>query len=254
MSVATSSGSLVSDLMDFVRREGHGRGDRLPSIRKLAETLGHGRNAIRDGLLEAQSKGFVKIEPRLGVFVQDMAPVSQPDRLEQTLEQNLAAEAQNLFHVVDARLLVEVELVGEAARLRRPEDLLPLRRALESVLSNHGSREAMIEADEEFHLGIARLAGNGVLLAFLKTLLGVLRPAKRNLWLSSGDRGQTDREHVELFRGLLDGDAERARTMMREHIVKGRSLLLEHLRTVPRTSEQEAASMKSSQSKVQSEE
>ena len=233
MSMATSSGKLVSDLMDLVRREGHGRGDRLPSIRKLAATLGHGRNAIRDGLLEAQTKGFVKIEPRLGVFVQDLTPSNNSDGLALTLAQSLAADAQNLFHLVDARLLVEVELVGEAARNRRPEELLPLRHALESVLAIREDRLAMIEADEAFHLGIARLAGNGVLLTFLRTLLGLLRPAKQNVMLSSGDRGQTDREHLELFRCLLDGDAERARIVMREHVAKGRSLLLEHLNTMP---------------------
>ncbi|MBC7819521.1 MAG: FadR family transcriptional regulator [Planctomycetaceae bacterium] len=241
MSVATSSGKLVSDLMDLVRREGHVRGDRLPSIRKLAMTLGHGRNAIRDGLLEAQSKGFVKIEPRLGVFVQDLAVGNKSDALEQTLEKSLAAEAQNLFHLVDARLLLEVELVGEAARIRRSEELLPLRQALESVLAIREDRLALIEADEAYHLGIARLAGNGVLLTFLRTLLGLLRPAKQSVMLSSGDRGQTDREHVELFRCLLDGDAERARTVMREHIAKGRALLLEHLNTMPGTNTERAA-------------
>jgi len=238
VSVAISSGKLVSDLMDLVRREGHERGDRLPSIRKLSAKMGLGRNAIRDGLLEAQSKGFVKIEPRQGVYVQDLAPGSKSDGLEQTLAQSLAAEAQNLFHLIDARMLVEVELVGEAARNRRPEELLPLRQALESVLAIREDRLALIAADEAYHLGIARLAGNGVLLTFLRTLLGLLRPAKQSLMLSSGDRGQTDREHVELFRCLLAGDAERAQTVMREHIAKGRSLLLEHLNTMPGTVEE----------------
>jgi len=219
--------------MDLVRREGHVRGDRLPSIRNLSARLGLGRNAVRDGLLEAQSKGFVKIEPRLGVFVQDLAPGSQSDGQSTALDQSLATEAQNLFHVIDSRLLVEVELIGEAARLRRAEDLLPLRRALEAVLANYENRLSFIEADEAFHVGIARLAGNSVLLGFLKSLLEMLRPAKMGLWLSSHDRGQTDLEHVELFRALLAGDSERARTVMRAHISKGRVLLLAHLNTMP---------------------
>src|SRR5262245_29374791 len=106
-----------------MRREGYEAGDRLPPIRELSTTLGFGRNAIRDGLLEAQTMGIVKIEPRLGVFVKDVDPVSHADGPAQALERVLTREEQNLFHLVDARLLVEVELAGEAARTRRPEDL-----------------------------------------------------------------------------------------------------------------------------------
>lgn len=234
MTVTTPSKNLVSDLMDFVRRGGYGPGDRLPPIRQLSATLGFGRNAIRDGLLEAQTLGFVKIEPRLGVFVQELDPVSRADGLAPALERVLAQPGQNLFHLVDARLLVEVELAGEAARTRRPEDLLPLRQALEAVLASHSDRLAFIKTDEAFHLMIARIAGNRVLLAFLQTLWRMLWPAKLNLMLSAAHRGCTDREHQELFQSIVAGDADQARAAMRAHIGLGRSLLVEYVRTLPR--------------------
>src|SRR5262245_16114673 len=101
--------------MDFVRSEGYKPGDRLPAIRELSATLRHGRNAIRDGLMEAQTLGFVRIEPRLGVFLQSLDP-GHVDELPAL--KNGAQENQNLFHVVDARLLVEVELAGQAALKR----------------------------------------------------------------------------------------------------------------------------------------
>src|SRR5438309_1186836 len=75
------------------------------------------------------------------------------------LERVLGQEEQNLFHLVDARLVVEAELTAQAAQTRRPEDLLPLRQALTAVLAAHGDRLAFIRADEAFHLAIARVAG-----------------------------------------------------------------------------------------------
>jgi GntR family transcriptional repressor for pyruvate dehydrogenase complex len=235
---ATPTKSLVNDLIDLVRRDGYGPGDRLPSIRQLSTTLGLGRNAVRDGLVEAQSMGLVRIEPRLGVFVRDVNPEVPSSTLPQAWD--LAEHERNLFHLVDARLLMEVELVAQAARNRRPEDLLPLRQALDSVLESRDDRLALIRADEEFHLGIARIAGNSVLLAFLRTLFGMLRPAKMGVLLSSGDRALTDREHVELFRSLLAGDAERAQATMRAHLAQGRDLLLAHLHTMPGTGRESA--------------
>jgi GntR family transcriptional repressor for pyruvate dehydrogenase complex len=237
VNVPTPSSDLVSDLMDFMRRKGYGPGDRLPPIRELSATLGFGRNAIRDGLLEAQTRGFVKIEPRLGVFVQAVDPASRTDGLAPALEKVLTQEEQNLFHLVDARLLVEVELAGEAARTRRPEDLLPLRQALQAVLESRGDRLAFIKTDEAFHLAIARIPGNRVLLAFLQSVWRMLQPAKQNLLLSAENRGRTDREHQELFQSIVAGDAERARAVMHSHIGQGRSLLLEYARTLPRLTE-----------------
>lgn len=233
MTAIASRNNVITDLMDFARTEGYGPGDRLPPIRQLSVKLGLGRNAIRDGLLEAQTLGFVKIEPRLGVFVQNLGAVNRADGFALALEKVLTQEEQNLFHLVDSRTLVEVELAGEAARTRRPEDLLPLRQALELALASQEDRLAFIKTDEAFHLAIARIAGNRVLLTFLQTLLQMLRPAKMNVLLSVENRVCTDREHQKLFQCIVDGDADKARAAMCAHLGKGRTLLLEYVRTLP---------------------
>jgi DNA-binding FadR family transcriptional regulator len=225
---------LIDELMDFVRGNGYAPGDRLPSIRELAEKLSVGRNAVRDGLLEAQTIGLVKIEPRLGVFLKHSGPDAGADGLAATLETVLTQEDQNLFHLVDARLLVEAELAGAAARDRRPDDLLPLREALDAVLGEHADRLAYIRADETFHLAVARVAGNRVLLAFLQALWRMILPAKMNLLLSAANRAQSDREHCEAFQSIVDGNAERAQAVVRAHIDRGRVLLHEYVRTLPR--------------------
>jgi DNA-binding FadR family transcriptional regulator len=233
VTLTTPYRTLINELLDFIRSKSYKPGERLPPIRELSATLGFGRNAIRDGLLEAQTMGFVKIEPRLGVFVQNLDAVNGAEDLSRTLEKVLTQEEQNLFHLVDARLLVEAELASEAARTRRPEDLLPLRQALEGVLTSCGDRLDFIKADEAFHLAIARIAGNRVLYAFLQTLWRMIRPRKKNFLLSSENRDLTDREHQELFQSIVAGDADRARVTMRDHVGQGRALLLDYVRTLP---------------------
>jgi DNA-binding FadR family transcriptional regulator len=220
--------NVVQELVDYVRRQGLSRGDRLPSIRQLADSLDLGRNVVRDALMQAQTLGLVKIEPRLGIFVQNPEIVAPADGAA-----FLESEEQNVFHLIDARLLVEVELVGLATQAQRPEDLLPLRQALDVVLQCQGDRRTFIEADEAFHLSIARVAGNPVLRSFLRSLFIQLRPAKMGVLLTPQDRQQTDQEHIDLFRSILERDADRARTALRTHLMKGRSLLLQRLHTLP---------------------
>lgn len=240
MSLTAPRNHLVGELMDFVRGNGYAPGDRLPSIRVLAEKLGVGRNVVRDSLLGAQTMGLVKIEPRLGVFLQHPRPDAGADGLAATLETALTRDDQNLFHLVDARLLVEAELAGAAALHRRPDDLLPLRGALEAVLGKHADRLAYVMADETFHLAVARVAGNRVLLAFLQALWRMILPAKMNLLLSPESRAESDREHCELFQSIVEGDADRARAVVRAHIDRGRVLLHNYVRTVPRVRSREA--------------
>lgn len=224
---------VVGDLMEFVRQKGFQRGDRMPSIRELAVALGHGSNVVRDGALHAQSMGLVKIEPRLGIFVQNPEAVRLSDDLSRSLHGALARKDQNVFHLLEARIFVEVELVGKVARSKRHEELLPLREALEKVLACRGERLDLIEADDAFHLGIAKIAGNPVMLIFLRALLGLLRPTKAIVLLSDKNRRRVDGEHVEIFRSILEGDAPRAQATMRKHLELGRSLLLAHLRMLP---------------------
>jgi GntR family transcriptional repressor for pyruvate dehydrogenase complex len=226
---------VVEGLADFIRNEGYTDGDRLPPIRELADMLKAGRNAVRDALLEAQTLGLVRIEPRQGVYVQTADSKGHVDRAGPALEQSLSRGEQNLFHLVDARLAVETAVAAEAARTRRPEDLLPLRHSLEAVLTVGDDRAAYVDADERFHLMIARIAGNHVMSTFLEILWRFIRPAKSNLFLSSQNRRVSDREHQELFRAIVSGDAESAREKMDEHIRQGRALLMDYARTIPTT-------------------
>ncbi|MGH7137516.1 MAG: FadR/GntR family transcriptional regulator [Pirellulales bacterium] len=226
---------VVDGLADFIRNEGYADGDRLPPIRELADKFKAGRNAVRDALLEVQTLGLVRIEPRQGVFVQTADSKGRADRAGRALERSLSRDEQNLFHLVDARLAVETAVAAEAARSRRPEDLLPLRQALEAVLTVGDDRAAYVDADERFHLMISRIAGNHVLSTFLEILWRFIRPAKSNLFLSSQNRRVSDREHQEIFRAIVSGDVVSARETMDEHIRQGRALLMDYARTIPTT-------------------
>lgn len=233
MNLSTESRDAVSDLVDYIRSQGYVRGDRLPSIRQFADALGIGRNAVRDGILRAEALGLVRVEPRSGVFLRNPEAGLPAGQSVPAYEDSMSSQTHNVFHLIDARLLLELELVDKAARVGRAEEFLPLRAALDAVLGEFDNRSDFIAADEAFHVEIARLAGNPVLLAFLRSLQQQFRPIKEGVLLSAQNRQRTDREHIELYRCLLEGRADDAKSLMREHVAQGRDLLLAHLRTMP---------------------
>jgi GntR family transcriptional repressor for pyruvate dehydrogenase complex len=115
-------------------------GDRLPSIRDLANQFGVKAGLVRDALLDAQGRGLVKVLPRAGAFVESLDESTQrstsAERLGRRLRELLAAENQNLFHLLDARETLELALIAQAARKREIEDLFSLRDILEQMASD----------------------------------------------------------------------------------------------------------------------
>jgi GntR family transcriptional repressor for pyruvate dehydrogenase complex len=230
------SQQLVRDLIRQIHAEGLSIGDRLPSIRHLSARLGVGVNAVRDAMMHAQTLGLVKIRPRSGAFVQSLNYAPLVEALAGTLEASLLQVDHNLFHLLEARQLIEVELIALAAIRRRLEDLLPVREALDrmSAAAVADDCQEFVEADVQFHLQIARIAGNTVLSTTLQAMLGVLRPYLTQLPWTPERRSQTDRSHGEIYQALLAGDREQSRLRMRDHLGLAYESLLARVQNVTR--------------------
>ncbi len=217
---------VLNSIWAVVQQRGLRVGDQLPSIRELADQLDVKRTAVRDALRKAESLGMVKVMPRAGAFLKAPVPglsdaISIPEApLPHMMHQALGRDGHNLFHLLDARRLIEVELAGRAAEHRRLEDLLPVRRALEALLHLplDAPREEYVDADIRFHLEIARPAGNQVLFAMQRTLMELLRPHLNEVPHDKQRRSTTDRSHVALYEALVAGDSASARREMREHL------------------------------------
>ena len=227
---------LVRDLVRQIRAEGLTVGDRLPSIRSLAARMGLGVSTVRDAMLQAQTLGLVKIHPRSGAFVQSLTYAPLVDALSDTLESSLLQADRNLFHLLKARQLIERELASQAAQRRRSEDLLPLRQSLEVMSAAIVADDCLefIEADVHFHLTIAAIAGNSVLLTTLRTMLSLLRPYLMSLPWTAERQARTDRSHAEIYEALVAGDAAQARARIDAHLGLAYTSLLAYVRNPPR--------------------
>ena len=233
---------IVRALMRTIHSEGLAVGDRLPPIRTLAERLGVNGSTVRDALIQLQTMGMIKIFPRSGAFVQSLNFASLVGALTDTMDNALAQADASLFHLLDARQLIEVECATTAARRRRLEDLLPIREALAATLAaaepldENASTEARLahyDADMRFHLAIAELAGNPILTTMLRSLLGLLKPHLVQTSWNPQRKELTVNAHLELFEALHTGDVEKVRQRMTEHTGMARDSLLKNMWSSP---------------------
>jgi GntR family transcriptional repressor for pyruvate dehydrogenase complex len=227
--------NIVRSLIRHIQSGGFNVGDRLPSIRQLAENFQVSASVIRDAMMQVQTMGLVRILPRSGAFIQSVDYAPLVNVLTDTLEGSLMQVDHNLFQLLEARQLLEVECVRQAAKRRRLEDLLPIRESLAEMegLAATQTRSEFVEADVRFHLEIARIAGNPVQVTILRSLLGLLRPHLARLPWTGERRSTTLRSHVVIYETLVDGEVDRAREEMHEHLQMAYHSLLKHVRSVP---------------------
>jgi GntR family transcriptional repressor for pyruvate dehydrogenase complex len=162
-------------------------GSRLPSERTLAEQLGVGRNAIRDGLRPLMLLGVLEAKPGSGTYVKATTSTLLP----QVIEWGLLLGEPRLKDVVESRLYVESALARLTAERRTKSQLAELRRSLGTMrtasVAKHHNKFA--QADLLFHRQIGAAAGNDVLMGILHTLR-----ALQEVWIRRVTSARTDLE------------------------------------------------------------
>ena len=133
-------------------------GQRLPSERELAATLGVSRTTVREALQRLAALGYVEVRRGRtgGAYVlQGMGPEAN-----EMIRRTLLPEWSNLERVLDFRQLVEPMIARTAAERVAAENIGPIRAALDGYLAAGGDREASRAADEAVHVAIAAATGN----------------------------------------------------------------------------------------------
>lgn len=193
---------------------------RLPSgsrlrERDLAEELDASRVPVREAILRLEAEGLVQTSPRRGATV---AELRLPD-------------VEELY---DVRLALEVQAARLAARRAgNGADPTGLGRALAEAdaMLPSGDASAIAEANASVHDQILTLAGNRLLSATMRPVVG------RDRWIfgmisAQRDAFQTCQEHHQLCDAIVAGDVELAAALAYAHIEGGRRSTIEALSSI----------------------
>ncbi|NGP18835.1 GntR family transcriptional regulator [Devosia aurantiaca] len=161
------------------------------------------RTVVRAALQALTYEGLLTSERNRGAFVASPTP----------------DEAR---HVFDARRLIEPGLVAAAIKRLGPSEIAAFRARLEEedhVLHQTGpmARRAEINASGDFHLLLARVAGNAIIQRFMEELL-----ARSSLVIAlygrSGASSCGHGDHANILAALEQRDAERASQLLVSHL------------------------------------
>ena len=209
----TLAQQVMQRLVEYVSGGNLKPGAVLPSQHTLAKELGVSRPVLREAMQGLASIGVLEIRPGSGCYVGAATRRANPEVLFEILTHEAAQEA------LEARMVVEVELAGLAARRAMPSDFHAAESALQRLHDAIGKGEETSELTFEFHRILAS-AGHNAFLQRMSELLDQARVAQfMRVEAEIPDvRAGEYESHRALYEAILSGDPERARATMREHL------------------------------------
>ena len=213
------AGSLTEAAIDQVRQLiASGRlspGERLPPEAELAESLGTGRNTMREAVRALVTARVLEIRRGDGTFVTSLRP--------ELLLAGIGAAADLLLddftlELVQVRRILEPAATALAAS-RITEAVLAELDSLLHRMSTSRSHEELVEYDESFHSLVATSGGNATLASMLNGVSS--RTTRGRVWRGVIEAGATDRtisEHAAILAALRAGDAQLAQAAALLHV------------------------------------
>jgi GntR family transcriptional regulator, transcriptional repressor for pyruvate dehydrogenase complex len=202
-------------LLDYVKDNNLGPGDRLPPERILATELQVARSALREALAALDLLGVVVSRQGSGTYLND-----QPSELlPEAIEWGLMLGQQRTLDIAEARRMVEIDIAQLAAQRGTHEEIAELEQILGEMEATRGEPDLLIEADVRFHAAIAAMSKSTVLADILNSVRSLLRVwIRRGLTVESSLAEDTIAEHQAIFTAIASRDEHAARDAMSKHM------------------------------------
>ena len=197
-------------------------GDKLPPERELAKQLGVSRTTVRDAVKILEGEGLVQSKRGAAGGHSVLEPTDG------ALRKSLAGRLKAIEAIYDYRLAIECSAARLASARLSKNDVAALGRQVarmgELAAPQPEADEAQALArvsqfmalDSEFHLGVARAARNGYMLA-------AIEEARAAMFLPIGAvfrrlEDNANAYHEAIFAALKANDADAAETAMAAHL------------------------------------
>lgn len=207
---------VMEQIKDMIAQGIYGQGDLLPSEKELIQLTGVSRITVREALKGLAEVGIIETRRGKGSFVRVEPASLRPDLV--TSEQR-AAYRQRFMASTQARLLVEPEIARLAARNAAPEDIA----ALEALLQRRNNPSGGERCFDEFHVAVARAAGNPFLVEFVRQLVSEEQKglSSFSLPMPENQKRASDSlrdQHQKILDAIREGDEEFAYFYTKEHV------------------------------------
>ncbi|MGI6284738.1 FadR/GntR family transcriptional regulator [Neomoorella humiferrea] len=198
-------------------------GERVPPEAELTKLFNVSRTTIREAIKLLKERGLVEISHGKGVFVAEPQESNITALLTLYLRLNDSIDVKDLYEI---RKVLEVPMAGLAAERASEEDIELLTRLYREMSSGMEDEERYIQADLEFHMGLASATKNRLFLILLAPLVEVLAADRIAIYKCNGAAVRGQEGHLKIVEAVRERDPQGAMKAMAEHLRQSEDALL----------------------------
>jgi GntR family transcriptional repressor for pyruvate dehydrogenase complex len=170
---------------------------------------------VREAIIVLESRGLVQTRHGAGVFIQTDGEGAAGATVDSD---------SGPFEVTEARRLLEGEIAGLAAEFVTDRQIADLQRLIDRIGDMRLDKASREKADRAFHIALARVTGNDVLVGIVEKLWDMRYQSALCEYFfrrarEAGMEPPVD-EHQKVLDALKARDAQAARFAMREHLAR----------------------------------
>ncbi|PQV44370.1 FadR/GntR family transcriptional regulator [Paraburkholderia sp. BL21I4N1] len=204
---------IADQIRSLIQSGGFAAGSRLPPERDLAQQLGVSRPSLREALIALEISGLVEIRQGSGVYVCRAA-----DRQASAI----TGLGESPSELMQARAVLEGAVIVLATALTTPDSLTRLRDTLDAMRANVDEGRSPLAHDRAFHVCIAEMSGNSVLVRMVAELFDERHSPISARLSGHAETSQTWAaalaEHEAIYRALEERDPLAAQSAIRNHL------------------------------------
>lgn len=218
-------GSQVEEeLLRYIQEQPVPIGEKIPNEFELAEYFGVGRSTIREAVKGLVTKGILQVRRGAGTYVVSTSTLEE-DPLGLAKLEDKYKLALELF---DVRLMLEPQIVAQAAENADAEDIRQLKQLCDETERLYLAGEDHIPKDIELHTCMARCSKNRV----VEMLIPIIDTAV--MTFANVTRYTLRQETIDTHRAIVDAIADHdpmgAKCAMVMHLTYNRQEILRRMK------------------------
>lgn len=211
--------TVAREIVRRIREEELPPGTLLPSESQMLADFGVGRASLREALRVLEVGGLITIKPGPGG-----GPVVagvEAREFGRMASLYFQVGRMTFSELMEARLVMEPVMARLAAERRDPRLVAELDRAVDDMQKVQLSNDTeYLSTSADFHETVAGMSGNRILDLFGSALLELFYDRVSGMLFPVSRRSGIRDAHAAIAEAIRDGDADRAETLMREHMVE----------------------------------
>jgi len=190
-------------------------GEKLPTERNLAESLGVSRVSVRQALHELENRGMIDRRPGRGTTV--LSPLDAANNAGAAIAMAMSSDARDIRNIMELRSIIEPPIAALTATHATDRDIEQLRQLVDAM-SVDMSAAKYAELDRSFHQTIAQYTHNPLLALLTEQIATFIAPSRNSALQSRKRRVNSTEQHRKILDAIAAHDPDAARQEATTHL------------------------------------